>query len=59
MTVFSSLSLKVVDCSGMTDFCGLSFQLKVLLCFAPGTTGLVIQANWGQLGRRALYIHVF
>lgn len=46
MTVLSSFSFKVVDCvSVVTEFCGLSFHLKVLLCFAAGTTGLLIQAK--------------
>lgn len=46
MTVLSSFSFKVVDCvSVVTEFCGLSFHLKVLLCFAAWTTGLLIQAK--------------
>lgn len=50
--MLSSFSFKVVDCSAVTEFCGLSFQLKVLLCFAAGTTGLLIQAKFGDLIRR-------
>lgn len=51
--MFSSFSFKVVDCSAMTEFCGLSFQLKVLLCFAAGTTGLLIHAKLVYLQRQA------
>lgn len=51
--MFSSFSFQVVDCSAMTELCGLSFQLKVLLCFAAGTTGLLIQAKLVYLLRRA------
>lgn len=53
MTVFSSFSFEVVDCSAVTELCGLSFQLKVLLCFAAGTTGLLIQAKLVYLLRRS------
>ena len=47
MTVFSSFSFKdVYFVSALTEYCGLSFQLKVLLCVAAGTAGLLIQAEF-------------
>lgn len=33
--------------SALTEFCGLSFQLEMLLCVAAGTAGLLIQAEFG------------
>lgn len=46
--MFSSFSFKdVYSVSALTEFCGLSFQLEMLLCVAAGTAGLLIQAEFG------------
>lgn len=45
--MLSSFSFNVVNCcSAVAEFCGLSFQLRVLLCFAVATTGLLIRTKF-------------